>query len=114
MNVFKYIMISLALLGAALGLASGITQYEGGGLAVILCLVPAALGLASNLASTLIARVAAGLSIPCFLLVSMLGSKHDALEGVMIAAFFGMVFAVIVMLRAERPAKAARRSPARA
>ncbi|MCA9720237.1 MAG: hypothetical protein KC468_36585 [Myxococcales bacterium] len=117
MSIIKYIMIAFALSGAALGMVAGITLTPGGGLALVLSLVPAALGIASGLSSPIIARVSAGLCIPCFMLVAMHGSQYAALDGVMVAGFLGFVCAVILMLRpvhVSKPAAATASAPAQA
>jgi len=103
MQYLKFIVAALSLLAVALGLSAGLQSLGGQGQftlamsALPLLLVGLALGLGRPFA-----RWMGAVSLVAFLIVGMKTSEAAALDGVMMAAFFGMVVALVVVIRPER------------
>ncbi|MBX3156159.1 MAG: hypothetical protein KF773_09180 [Deltaproteobacteria bacterium] len=100
----KFAVAGLSLVGVILGFAYKLTSYGGHGIAVLAaCIVPAGLtGL--FIAKPPMPRWAAIVSALSLLLAAMKTSGDDTdLNNIMMAAFGGMIAAVVLAIKPERP-----------
>jgi ABC-type Fe3+-siderophore transport system permease subunit len=100
MRTVKHVMTAFSLGAFALALVYGV--YEAGGQGIftlVMCLVPAALGILTTVLRTGFSRPLAAVSAVAMLIAAMKTSVRDSpLENIMLVAFFGMVFALVLVI----------------
>ncbi len=105
MKVMKWIVLAFSLLAVALALASKLLSLGGQGIFTLVmaalpgCLVAVSLGLGRPFG-----RLFAGISIVAFLIVCLKTSEGHDYENIMMAAFAGLVVALIVLIKPEKAA----------
>jgi hypothetical protein len=103
MQYAKFIVAALSLVCVALGLSVGLQNLGGQGLFTLIASATPLLLVALALASKRrFGRWMGAVSLIAFLIVGMKTSEAESLENVMVAAFFGMLVALVVLIRPER------------
>ena len=103
MQSLKFIIAALSIAGVGLGLSAGLQSLGNQGLfTLILTAVPLLLaGLALGLGRPF-GRWMGAVSLIAFMIVGMKTTDAESLACVMMIAFFGMLAAVVVLIRPER------------
>lgn len=105
MRIVKFIMMGLAAVAVVLGLTYDLLSAGGQGIFTLaMAAVPVALGVLSEVTKKGFPRWMGGVSLVSLLLVGMKTSGDDTdLNNVMMAAFFGMVLALVLLIKPEKP-----------
>ena len=103
MRSIKFVIAALSVVCVALGLTVGLQRLGSQGMVTLGAAgVPAVLvGLALALRWPF-GRGLAGGALLAFLLVGMKTSEAEPLQNIMMAAFFGMLAAIVLLIRPER------------
>jgi hypothetical protein len=101
----KYVVAAFSALSAVLALSASILAAGGQGIFVlVLCAIPGALAAAGHFVWHGFPRRAAVGSLVSFLLVGLKTSGGDAsLQNVMVVAFFGMIVALALTIKPDKP-----------
>lgn len=103
MTVIKWLVLVFSLLALALAFVARLHTLGGQGVFTLaLAALPGALVALAVAFGRPFGRLFAGLSLVAFLIVAMKTSEGDEFSNIMMAAFGGMVVALILLVKPER------------
>ena len=105
MRYVKFAMMALAGIGVVLGLVYDLLSAGGQGIfTMAMCATPLVLGIVSEVGKRGFPRWMGGVSLVSMLIVGMKTSGDDSdLNNIMMAAFFGMILAIVLLIKPEQP-----------
>jgi hypothetical protein len=105
MKAVKLVILVISLLAVVLGLSAHLQSFGGQGIFTLsLAALPGVLVAASLGLRRPFGRLFAGLSLVSFLLLGMKTSDAEILQNIMMAAFAGVVLALVLLVKPERSA----------
>jgi hypothetical protein len=108
MRVIKYVMMALGLIVVVLSLVYNVLQYGGHGIAVfVLSLVPVALGGVSIKLGGMPRWASAASMVAFFVVAAKTSGGSTDLQNIMVAAFFGAVLSLVLLIVPDRPKESA-------
>ncbi len=104
MRYVKFVMMALAAIGVVLGLVYNLLSAGGQGIfTLVMCATPLVLGVLSEATKKGFPRWMGGVSLVAMLIAAMKTSAEDSvLNNIMMAAFFGMICALVLLIKPEK------------